>query len=580
MFVLIEIEVENMTEIKLVSEEEFEQNKKRLFERMENCLEEEPATRNFTKQDINWIDEKIDWKELKEYTKELMHQRQRMFFLSHAHDKIMGKPQLIFPTIQRIPLLRLVSRVIKEKIKGAEDERATQVFEYKFIDDKFDKRYDGKTEDTLALDFFVYRVVDNGKEHYVFSQKRLSEEHAEFYGMQINLDDLSDLSSNLKIRKISSIFLLKEHKPSIEVLDNEKLVIFTKELKEKFGWDMANFQDFIFTHPDGNIYDYSDDFNKLRIAQLLSSKYEGYPLHLLKLGPVGTGKTTEAEVLDHKFQEEQGILEAGSSRMKVLVPSFKEKPANLGYICNCNRVAIIDELMKMIQGVMDVSHQQSSVSAYLGELNMLLEQKRRTVGSGNDNSAVVKSTAKVCITSNPLAGLSNLSEHLKVIDPTTMSRLFVWVQDKEECDKIYNKNIRKSPEHSFNPPNNFSREVFCSCSSIRYKDSVRGKLDAFLTIYDSCQQFIVDFDKDRVKSISNDISKLCKDGLKDVWKARGLHHSILILDGLVKFRCLFMDYDAEFKVKEEDYQLLSKILMHACKSWERELIEQDWSNGL
>lgn len=560
------------------SEEEAELAKKRLDEE----LNSDPTidSSKFTATEINWIDNIKDYEQIKEKNKELVIEADRLFLIASNNITLKGKPQLIHENMQRIPVLRKTLR-----IKKSVDGNLEYITQQKFIDDRYDKRFDGEILESLSFDFYFYRVVFNNKEYYIFSKEKLPQEYCLFEGMLINLDDISEINNNLRVKKISSIIILKSFEPYVKKLPKKELIEFIKDK----GLDEQKFQDLIFTHPDGKIYEYTDDFNLLRKAQLLSGKYEGYPLHIFKMGPVGTGKTTEAEVLDYKFQEDQGILEAANSTLKVLVPSFKEKPANLGYICKCNRVAIIDEMMKMVESAL--GHDNSRVSNYFGQMNMLLEQKYRTVGSGNDNSARVKATAKVCITTNNVSGYSKIENHLSIVDPTTLSRMLVWIQDSEEVNKIYSKNgIRealspkssKSPPHIHNPKHNLARNPLLLPSD--YNDSVcvggignEGSnntscgTEDFLTIYDSCQDFIVNFDLEKCRKIFGDITSLTKNRMQNVWRARGLHHTILLLDGITKHRCLFKDYDETFKPKKEDYDITLKLLKHMVHSWDTDL---------
>lgn len=563
-------------------------NRKKLLEKLE-CPLVDPNSPEYTSHEINWIDDIKTWKEAKNKALDFMFTEDRLVFLAHDKDSCNGKPQLIHQTIQRMPLVRKVQ--FNKKATKTEPEKL--ITQWKFIDDKYDKRYDGRELSSLAFDFWVYRLVESGKEYYLLSANPLTEEYSTIKGMKIEMDDMSGISETFRVNKIATIMIVKEFKSAVRVLPLNDLIKFVKEKKETNGWTAEGFQDYIFTHPDGNIYDYCDDFNKLRVAQFLSGKYEGYPLHIMKMGPVGTGKTTEAEAIDAKFKEELGILEAGTSRMKVLVPSFKEKPANLGYICNCNRVAIVDELMKMVASAMQ---QHIDANNYFGELNMLLEHKKRLVGSGNDNSTIVKTTAKVCITTNPIKGKNKLVHHLSLLDNTTLSRMLIWVQDKEEVDKIYAKDgIRKVkvPQEEMETyvstaENIVSRGVIFSNSLIGGRDCILGNYQNssdntvfydFLTIYDSCQTFLVDFDMVRVKEIFNKSIGHSKDAMQQVWKSRGLHHSILILDGLTKFRCLFKDSDISFKSNDSDYEQLEKIILHMIQTWNADLELTNWEGG-
>lgn len=525
----------------------------------------------FSSFEINWVDRFSCYGECKNACIDLFQKDDgddRLFFIGHNKDMVKGKPQLIHETIQRIPLVRRIWKLIKKPNQG-EDYETT----YKFIDEPFDRRYAGKILSTIAFDFWVYRIVDNGKEFYIFSQDKLPNEFCELEGMKINLDDVSEISNNLKLNKISSIFICKKANPSVKIISPQELIKFAQDN----GLNEETFHNELFMHPDGNIYDYTLDFNLLRKAQLLSGKYEGYPLHLMKMGPVGTGKTTEAEVIDYKFKEDQGILEASNSTLKCIVPSFKEKPANLGYICKCNRVAIIDEMMKMVEAAL--GHDSSRISNYFGQMNMLLEHKDRMVGSGNDNSTKIKATAKVCITTNNVSGKSKIANHLGVIDPTTLSRMIVWVQDYEEIEKIYRKEGVKSPPHIDYPPKDFSRDKVFSVHT-RDGDGVGGNFCNFLTIFDSCQKFLVQFDMDRCKKLFDMITNLTKEPMRQVWRARGLHHTILILDGLVKHRCIFKDYDSTFEPKEEDYSCLERILVHMVNTWETSFDRDSWKEAL
>lgn len=548
--------------------DELELARLKLKETLEKPLIDENSE-DYTSHAINWIDNASNWDEVKNFANSFMVREERLVFLSHARDIIKGKPQLIHQTIQRMPVVRKILKKVTKK--GVED---TGMF-IKFLGDRYDRRYDGNEVDNISFDFWVYRLIDSGKEYYLISQERLSEEYSELCGMKIDVDDISGLSDTLKVNKIATMFIVKEFKPAVKIIAKELLPSFVKD-----KWNEESFKDYVFSHPDGNIYEYTKEFNLLRIAQLLSGKYEGYPLHLMKMGPVGTGKTTEAEAIDFKFREELGILEAGTSRMKVLVPSFKEKPANLGYICNCNRVAIVDELMKMVASATQNAH--VDINNYFGELNMLLEHKKRLVGSGNDNSTIVKTTAKVCITTNPLPKRNFIASHLSVLDNSTLSRMLIWVQDKEETEKIYKKDgIRainrlcepNSREYSPNPVTNFSGEENFK-NALESCDCVLGNYFDFLTIYDSCQQFLVNYELDKVKEVFTKSNNLTKDGMKQIWKARGLHHSVLILDGLVKFRCLFRDYTSDYTAVAEDYEKLELIITKMIKGWDTNLENQ------
>lgn len=508
---------------------------------------------NFSEDD--WVD---SWENAKARSIKLTQEKDDLFFISHNKDEIKGKAQLVQDTMQRIPM------IIKVGKRGKD---GNEISNYKFIDDRYDKRYDGYTKDVLTFNFWVYRVIDNGIEYYVFSQDRLNNEKLVIRGMNIELNNYSELTKTLKFRSLANVFILHKAFSSAQKLDKKELIKLTTHLKEEYKMEGGDFIDFLFTHPrDKKVYDHSETFRKIQIAQLLSGKYEGYPLHLLVMGPVGTGKTTYLECLHDKFEETEPIMEAGNSTPKALVPSFKEKPANPGHILKCVRLSLIDELMKMINNVS--LHHNDRIKQALGKLNMLLEHKKRVVGSGNDNSIEVKATAKIIFATNPLPDCATIYQHVGPIDYTTLSRMLIWVQDEEHQEIIKKKNLKKLRPHIHKNIHVGARGL--SLSMLGRNNSYKNppqSLNVVKSLFDSAKSFLVEYNYEVVKQIFFESLNFCEQPMTDVWSSRGLHHCVLLLDGLVKYRCLFEDYDETFTPKKKDYKLLKKIVERMIKSW-------------
>lgn len=564
--------------IKIVPEEQFLKQQ----EKINNILNKEIGKIEHDSDNINWeeITSNItNWEESKKKMETLIKRENKMFFIASSTLKISGKPQLIYQTKQRISLVKKLifqSRELVEDLDCSTHFETREYCKYKFIDDKLDRKEEKMVKEDYCLDFWIYRVINQEYEYYVLSENKIDEVSMIIRGMEIPVSDLSELNSNLKLKRISRIFFVRDVEKDVKLLPKDKLIEFAKEMKEKHCWDKQGFMDFIFTNEDEKQYNYNEKFKLLRISQILSGKYEGYPLHMMKIGPVGTGKTTEAETLAWKFNEDEGILEAGNSTFKALVPSFKEKPANLGFIAKCNRVSIIDELMKMVQKSLRDGNGDHNI--YFGELNMLLEHKERKIGSGNDNSIKLKNQSKVFITTNPLEKRYNLAQHLNYIDNTTLSRMLIWIQDWEEVNNIYSKNDIKENK-LFVIPNNYMKKStntdtyaynnFYNNSNICLWTFSKEELsNDFLTIYDSCNNFLVDFDLERVRSLFQKSCLSIRKELQPIWNSRGLHHSVLILDGLVKYRCLFESYDSTFTPSDEDYANLDIIIKKMLENWE------------
>ncbi len=272
---------------------------------------------NFTSEDF-WRNAGFDglkgkmkkiWGHKKEYTDE----KTKWFFLAHDGDTIKGKPQLVFQTMQRIPLVRLAVNKIEEFEKGENGDyvlnekgkkqktgRDIDVQSFYFFDEKFDKRHDGFQKEAFAMDFWMYKVVTpEGKEVFIWTQQQLPNCTCEFKGMLVDLEDMAELSRNMKVKSIGKIFFLKEFIPDVKILSKEEIVAYTKERQiDELEWAL-----FLNYHPNGNINIFDDDVQLLRSAVVLSGKRDGYGLHLGILGKAGTKKSMGwLETLDYKFE--------------------------------------------------------------------------------------------------------------------------------------------------------------------------------------------------------------------------------------------------------------------------------------
>ena len=90
----------------------------------------------------------------------------------------------------------------------------------------------------------------------------------------------------------------------------------------------------------------------------------------------------------------------------------------------------------------------------------------------------------------------------------------------------------------------------------------------YVTIYDSCQHFSIKSDEDTVKKLFMTLVAISKNPMKTMWKRRGMHHTKLVLDGVVKYRCIFKDFDDSFEAKQEDYDNTERILVGMVKNWD------------
>lgn len=549
-------------------------------EKLEESLIIDPVldSAELTSKHINWVDYK-SWGDCKykadEFMKELDTEGMgRFLFLAHSRDEIKGKPQLVQQSIQNITLIK---RVVREE-KDFKGNPTSLMTVYKFLDESFDKRYDGNLTAKWNQDFWVYRIFYESKEYYVFSEKELPLQSIVLQGMIVEMNDTIEMTRTMKINSLSKIFFCKEFETDTKILPPKELVEFVKEE----NIDAQKWKDHLDTHSSGKYNRFPENTNLLRSAHLLSSKIDGYPLHLGVIGPTGSRKSMGyIETIQEKFGDEYEIIEGANSRIKGLSPSFKEKPANIGYLARCDRIGWIDELGKMVE--FEVMKHQTGITNVLGELNFLLDNKKRTVGSGNDNDCTVQATAKFIFASNPVKGKTTLQKHVGLIDPTTMSRIFWWVQGKEEQEFVLSEQgiVKIPPTHIQHPPKAFS-PTNTPTPPLDSSVCVGGGFspNTFLSLFDSCNAFLSDFNEKKAIEMSKIIENIARDPMKSVWKPRGLHHVSLLIDGLIKHRCLFEDQDDSFKAKEIDYSRAQSILIQMVNNWECDLsIKNDLYHG-
>ena len=533
---------------------------------------------SFKENEINWLEDNYwdDWGKVKGKAKKIWRNGDtytghppKMFFLAHCQDEIKGKPQLIESVQKRIPLVRC-------GVKKDENEIEKQKFY--FFDERFDKRHDGFQMGAFALDFRMYRVIsEESKEYYILSDKELPNQVCKFKGMLVELDDFAEMSRSMKLSSLSRIFFVKDFEPTVNILTPKQIITYTKEreINEEYWLN------FLSAHPLGTRNRFPIEAEMLRSSHLLSSRVDEIPQHLGIMGPAGTRKSMGyIETIAHKFADNPHIIEGANSRIKGLTPSFVAKPANLGYLAQCERMGWIDELGKMVEA--ESNKHQANTKNILGELNVLLDNKVREVSSGNDNACSVQSTAKFIFVLNPISGKTTIGGHVGLMDPTTMSRILWWVQDEEEQKFVISGGgIVKSPPtlvQAYLKPVGIEKKK----KKTYYWEGVGGNIDnqdEFLTLFDTCNSFLCVIDDAKVSTLASTITQLAREPMKGIWKPRAEHHVKLVIDGLVKHRCLFKDYDETFIAKDEDYDWAERILMRMVRGWNTDLSTKHHSTG-
>lgn len=454
------------------------------------------------------------------------------FFISND-TTIQGKPQAIVPVKIR---LNLAHKIVK-------DDKTI----YKFLHQPLDGReLRANCEKSLTHEFYLYRLASEEREFVLLSPKKLEIVEQKFKGMALHSASATEVTRRFSLRGFVNLYFVSESIPNVRLLSDKELLDATSKITKQ------QLLDYLFYHDaDKRIYRQPEDYQNLLGVVLFSGKYEGYPLHLITMGGAGLGKTKKQESISFKFAEPQGIFEASSSRLKGLIPSFKEKPASLGYLLSCNRIALVDELLKMLESTLNEGHfSATQVSNFLQQLNPILEHKIRTISSGNDNSFVMSPTAKLIADCNPLSGKYTIPEHLKVIDYTTLSRTLFWVVDG------IHSNFVKEEKGKTQGNAQFSGD---SENTLTYND--------FLSIYDTLNSRLSKIDLDLVSKVYRGATATLHDSrLNSLWNARGLHHCFLIIDGVTKLRCLFENRSTDFVAQDKDYDSAQKLIIRLLQT--------------
>ncbi|MCF7871613.1 hypothetical protein K9L97_01140 [Candidatus Woesearchaeota archaeon] len=392
----------------------------------------------------------------------------------------------------------------------------------------------------LAGYFYIYKFVSESDELFiVLSQKKLDLRRYEIEGNVFEVKDSSLIAETSKIPVKSKVFFLHTAKSVVTKLKNhDELFSFCKD-KGVTADRMLNY--IVSINDDGKIKMFLHPlwFLQLLFIFLIHAKKgetDKFPLHLLWIADRGTGKTTCLEAIVQKFGEK--IIDGSTSTLKYLIPSFKERNnPEIGALAVAVFIVGLDEFLRMFfKGKND----ERNIDA--ARMNILLEHKERAAGSGH-GATIVKMTARLIATTNPVAGTNNIYNLLDKVDDSFLSRMLIYYQ---------------LPEH---------QEFINESKKKRYtKSDFWLDEDDFISIIEYLSCFEASYDWDELIKLYELFSLPLSEEVKGMYEARYLHHLECMLDGVVKMRCLF-EGDNSFTAKPEDYKLLEFIFGKIISSW-------------
>lgn len=397
-----------------------------------------------------------------------------------------------------------------------------------------------KVSRELSGYFYIYKFVSESDELFiVLSQTKLDIRRYEIEGNVFEVKDSSLIAETSKIPVKSKVFFLHNAKSVVTKLkDHDELFSFCKEK----GVNADRMLKYIVSINDnGKIKTFLHPlwFLQLLFIFLIHAKKgetDKFPLHLLWIADRGTGKTTCLEAIVQKFGEK--IIDGSTSTLKYLIPSFKERNnPEIGALAVAVFIVGLDEFLRMFfKGKND----ERNIDA--ARMNILLEHKERAAGSGH-GATIVKMTARLIATTNPVAGTNNIYNLLDKVDDSFLSRMLIYYQLPEHQDFI-NESKKKR----------YSKSDF-------WLDE-----DDFISIVEYLSGFEATYDWDELIKLYEMFSLPLSEEVKGMYEARYLHHLECMLDGIVKMRCLFEE-DSSFSAKPEDYKLLEFIFGKIISSW-------------
>lgn len=266
-----------------------------------------------------------------------------------------------------------------------------------------------------------------------------------------------------------------------------------------------------------------------------------YPLHIMIIGPPGSGKSMLLNGLHSRSKETKDIFSGSGSTFKRLIPSFKTTPAKMGYLAESSRFSYCDEFLRCVMKAR-TSKDSDNKEEMVALMNDLLEHQKREAGSGI-SSVKVSMTARMIATTNPVRDVRCVEDILRSMDGSFLSRILLYKQ----CDDHVNM-IRQCDDEDL--------EV--------YKFKISN--DNWVSILDYLHSFSATYDKKKVRAIYKSVMPILSENLKEHYESRHKHHISCIMDGIIKSRCMF-ERDIKFTAKEIDYTNLEIVWKNVIRSW-------------
>lgn len=397
----------------------------------------------------------------------------------------------------------------------------------------------------IVMPFYFYRFIteDNKDMMLVATEKHECGDYI-VTGMDIKCNDYKNLTDSTRIMTKLPFFFSQKMRNRIIAFDNHD--DFKNRLKQLDVRKETLFDYPFTTKKKDKVWKLlQPKWYKWLIWSWLVHEEKGmmntYPMHIMILGDAASGKSALLNSLHSNSKETKEIFAGATSTLKSLVPSFKNNPAQLGYLAESNRFAFCDEFLRCLVNSR-TTKEGSQREEGVGIMNDLLEHQKREVGSGVSR-ARVNMRARVLAMSNPVRGVSNLNNLLNGYDESFLSRWLIYYQTEDHVQMIKRSNDSDLKLYDYRISNN-----------------------DWVSVLDYLQTFSAEYDMKKMEDIYNEIPKTLNENMSKHYGTRHKHHMECMLDGIIKTRCL-MESDMSFKAKDEDYVILKDVWTHIIRSW-------------
>jgi len=398
-----------------------------------------------------------------------------------------------------------------------------------------------KKIDEFNHGFYQYKFVADDNEYLALSTEKLDTVRCKLRGTHVSINDYKTVGESRKLPVNQDIIFVHSVDPAIEVMSDSELENYRDGLTHD---DLAESLLGGWRQPEW--------FEKLSIADVFVNDENGFPSHIIRTGPPGTGKSkwVESGVLALDEPQKEPFTGSGST-VKGLVPSFKESPPEEGYLLKTQRVAGVDEKMDLLSNTVQQNNERQQ-DVFRPLLN-LLTHDTRNFESGNGSIKGEMGSVMWAAGNMDAYGIQDMKDLAEKIDDAYLSRCIVynetdshiaWIDDRkaEVKQKLQDKGLTED-------------------------DLFPNQDDDFVSLVDTMREKChakTDFKK--IQEIRKELYDLVPGYMKEKYRARYEHHMTNIVCGLVKYHYLVDDRDS-LEAKDKDYEEMKSIFETIISSW-------------